>query len=652
MVSIKLKFSQKLIVGFAVIIALVALAVGVGVSQSTNMRDGYSSYRQLARLNVTIGEVYSNLLELRLSANKYINNPKDEYKDEFDQHMLEMSAILKQNADVVDKDSELKKDIALIISNIKAYNSAFTDIYQYSNKRNRLVYDNLNPVILVLFDTLEKLEKIKINSGDMEGAVSIADLIKDVLYTNGYIVEYLLDNNSEYREKVELTFESVEAVNLKLLGTSITNEEMALFRKYLDTLENYKRIFIEIADLIELRNSVVVERLDPIGIDVAKGLEEFKADIIEDQDNLGPQLLSDMNFSKILLTVIGSIVGLISLTLAIFIYRIINRVVGGEPVDIQKIVQEISAGDLSKSINATGSETGIYKNILEMHTELRRIIHGIHNISDNVSSASVELAAIMEQTDVNSQQELSQVEQIATAINQLSSTASEVSKHASIAESSASDAKLNVAKGQESLSASDRVSEKVQFSIQETNQIVNQLREYSIEIGSVVEVINAISEQTNLLALNAAIEAARAGEQGRGFAVVADEVRNLAGKTQKSTVDIQEIISRLQNQAEEANKYMVANMELVEESRDISLSLSDAFMAVTDSVSQISDINMHVATASEEQSNVTNDISKNVSVAFELVNQNVSGIRESQKATEELSNLATQQKDLIGFFKL
>ncbi|ELR66508.1 Methyl-accepting chemotaxis protein [Photobacterium marinum] len=199
---------------------------------------------------------------------------------------------------------------------------------------------------------------------------------------------------------------------------------------------------------------------------------------------------------------------------------------------------------------------------------------------------------------------------------------------------------------------SDDISAQIDSSVKESTEIVNQLREYSNEIGTVVDVITGISEQTNLLALNAAIEAARAGEQGRGFAVVADEVRSLAAKTQQSTVDIQELISRLQEQAQQADNFMKSNSELINESLDITRQVGEAFTTISDSVAQISELNTLVATASEEQSGVTKDISQNVTITSDIVNQNVAGIAQSSQASEELSRLADEQKSLLSYFRV
>ncbi|MUL22993.1 methyl-accepting chemotaxis protein, partial [Aliivibrio fischeri] len=182
--------------------------------------------------------------------------------------------------------------------------------------------------------------------------------------------------------------------------------------------------------------------------------------------------------------------------------------------------------------------------------------------------------------------------------------------------------------------------------------VVNRLKEQSEQINNVIEVIRSVSEQTNLLALNAAIEAARAGESGRGFAVVADEVRLLAARTQSSTQEIQTIIEALQEQSGLANESMQTSLDMLELNKELTAKAGDALIGITESINAINDMNTQVATAAEEQSQVTQDINRNVVNMSELVNQNVTGISQSAIASSELSRLAEEQKQQLSFFKL
>lgn len=351
------------------------------------------------------------------------------------------------------------------------------------------------------------------------------------------------------------------------------------------------------------------------------------------------------------------IIYLIFFTIAIcgyfsFIYNMLMRFIGGDPIEIEAIVKRISQGDLSQSLPDSGKETGIYASILVLSKALSSSLKLSSDISDNVSSSSEELTAVMKDTAKNFQNELAQVEEISTAISELSSTSKEVSANAVQAEDETRKAIKNVQQGNSNLEQSIALIQNINESVQETATMIEALRNSALDIGEVTNVISSISEQTNLLALNAAIEAARAGEQGRGFAVVADEVRNLAGKTQESTQSIQDIITKLQAQSEQANDNMIKNVSAIRESVTLSENVKGSFNDIIHSVQAISDINTLVATASQEQYCVTEDIAKNTTRTFDLVNENVAAINQIEQAAQELALLAEKQKEELSFFKL
>ncbi|EOX3338722.1 methyl-accepting chemotaxis protein [Vibrio cholerae] len=321
---------------------------------------------------------------------------------------------------------------------------------------------------------------------------------------------------------------------------------------------------------------------------------------------------------------------------------------------LQQTVREIAKGNLLVKAQEEGNNeiTLLARDVNATVTQLRQTVESLVRISTDVASASTELATVMTQASVNSDQEKQEVEQVASAVNQLQSTAQSVTDHAHSADGAAQQANQLASQSLRMFEESHRATAKMADQLTEAAQVVNQLKEQSERIGNVTEVIRSISEQTNLLALNAAIEAARAGESGRGFAVVADEVRMLAARTQTSTQEIQAIIEELQNQSNTANSSMHSSLSLLEQNQSLAAKVSASLTEINHSISALGQINAQVATASEEQSQVTKDINRNLSNIYELVSQNVTGITQSAAASHELSDLAEQQHQQLQYFRV
>jgi len=241
---------------------------------------------------------------------------------------------------------------------------------------------------------------------------------------------------------------------------------------------------------------------------------------------------------------------------------------------------------------------------------------------------------------------------VATSINEMSSTVHEVAQNAETAAAGASEADSQTEKGKQIVSSTVSSIRTLASEVEKASQVIAQVEKDSEEIGSVLEVIRGIAEQTNLLALNAAIEAARAGEQGRGFAVVADEVRNLASRTQESTQEIQEMIERLQKGSREAVTAMVSGQEQAEQTVEQASQAESSLSEISSAVAQINEMNAHIAEASRQQGEVVEEINKNIVNITQVADDSANGADQLSTASQEMANLAVNLESQVSRFKV
>jgi methyl-accepting chemotaxis protein len=341
---------------------------------------------------------------------------------------------------------------------------------------------------------------------------------------------------------------------------------------------------------------------------------------------------------------------IIAITIGVLITRLITRPIA----QAVESAQRIAKGDLTQAIvtDRTDEAGQLLMALADMQGGLKSTLLEIANASDQLASAAEELSAVTDESSRGLTRQNDEIQQAATAVNQMTAAVDEVASNAVSTSEASRQATTEAEEGREQVAQAVSGMGSMVVEINDSTQSVADLAGQVREIGKVIDVIRGIADQTNLLALNAAIEAARAGEQGRGFAVVADEVRALAHRTQTSTVDIEKMIGEVQVGADDAVAAMNKSLTWANNTQTLAQNAGEALERITASVAKINERNLVIASASEEQAQVAREVDRNLLNIQDLSTQTAAGAHQTNASSQDLSRLATSFNVLVSKFQL
>ncbi|MDZ4019988.1 methyl-accepting chemotaxis protein [Pseudomonas sichuanensis] len=451
---------------------------------------------------------------------------------------------------------------------------------------------------------------------------------------------YIADNSAANEQAAlrQLDAALAEADNLK---GQLPNEATRL-RQFEQSVQSYRDAVRQFRDAVA---SIATARAEMTvqGADIVKRSDALYQIQIERRDIESAQARS----LQITATLLALLVGVLA---AVIITRQITRPLR----ETLQAVEQIAGGDLTQNLRVTRrDELGVLQQgIGRMGTTLRELITGIRDGVTQIASAAEELSAVTEQTSAGANSQKVETDQVATAMHEMAATVQEVARNAEQAAFAATNADGEARGGDKVVGEAISQIERLAQEVKRSTDAMTLLQQESQKIGSVMDVIKSVAEQTNLLALNAAIEAARAGEAGRGFAVVADEVRGLAQRTQQSTEEIEGLIASLQHGTQQVAEAMNGSRSLTDSSVELARKAGGSLENITRTVSNIQSMNQQIAAAAEQQSAVAEEISRSILNVRDVSEQTAAASDETAASSVELARLGGHLQTLVSQFRV
>ncbi len=566
---------KKIYVGFSSILILLLIVGGLSYRGLRNSTDGFSTYRRYARNTTLVGRLQANMLMARLSVKNFIATGLKTDKENYANYFELMSGFVDEAQESI-KDPKRAALIDNITENITEYDRGFDKVVEYKARRNNIVNNILNVKGPHMEKTLSSIMASADQDKDITAAYHSGIALKHLLLARLYVMKYLDTNEQSASDRVHAELKNTQD-EFDVLEKELNNAtRRRQLQEVVDLKESYSTSFNELTSIIAGRNVIITDTLDRIGPIVAKDAEDVKLSYKQQQDELGPRLQAQnaRSVTFIIITILLALgIGVVASIL------------------------------ITKGINKT----------------LTKIIDGLNAGSEQVSAASSQVSSSSQQLAEGSSEQASSIEEVSSSLEEMTSMTRQNADNAKQANSMSQEAQSAAVKGADAMS--------------QMSDAIQKIKSSSDETAKIVKTIDEIAFQTNLLALNAAVEAARAGEAGMGFAVVAEEVRNLAQRSAEAAKNTAQLIEESQANADNG----VA----------VSGNVESILKEIEASVEKVTHLIGEVSAASDEQTQGISQINTAISQMDQVTQSTAANAEESASASEELTSQAGELKEMV-----
>ena len=633
-----IKVSRKLGTGFGILLLAVLAVAFIGYNSNSVLVDRLSTTRLIGTLN----DATQNM---RLSEKQYEAAADAAFAESYNAQLNVLQGLVGKALDTLTR-----------AENQQALKALQTTIVAYDQKVKRLIAadqsttDALKPLTALsdkyaqtFASMLEGTTTSALASADGERVRelrTVADLRNGMTTFRLMLRRYIAVPNDVNKKLLMETIDSFLS-DISKARTSLPTALSSQLEEAHAGMRRYREVLVEVAGLFEQKQNMR-EQVDQ----ESKAMDKIMSGLMDTQQRLAHEDQHSAFIQMAVLTALALVIGLLASV-------VISRQITAPLALTVDLARRIAKGDLTvQARSARKDELGDLQNAMqEMAQNLNTLVQGIGNGVTQISTSAEKLSAMSEQTSAGVRQQKSEVDQVATAMHEMASTVQEVARNTTDASAAATLADQQARHGSTVVKQATVQISELAMAIEELGGAMNVLTQDSEQIGKVIDVIKAVAEQTNLLALNAAIEAARAGEQGRGFAVVADEVRSLAQRTQDSTKEIEALIVTLQQGTQAAATLMTSSRERTLDTVVLAQKAELAITEINQSIGTIQEMSLQISAAAEQQSAVADEINRSIVSVRDVADQSAVASEESAAATIELASLGQDLQRMTAHFR-